>query len=431
MENVRRRTNNPETWWPVGAVVAIWLAMAALLGTAVFLILGRLAGPDWYPWNNKQPPELFDVTRSTITATGLLGAAVIAAIAVRRQRSHEIELHNAQLTLENERDANATDRYTKAVEQLGHANVSVRLGGIYALERVSRDSTRDTDTISEVLSAFARRAEPTTKIIPVPTDGGDPDGRQAAEVQLPVEPDVEAAVQVLGRRKPPPDMPADTNKPPLVPARLSGAHLKGAYLRLADLEGADLRETNLAGADLAHANLALANLSRTDLSSANLSSCTLAASDLTHATLAEAQFRRSDLSGADLSHAYLGAVDLALADMRGTVLVRANMQGAHCAGTDLTYADLSSADLTGADLRSADLTGARLDGATLKQTKLEGALFKPLDADDAPGPPTGWTIGPDFRLVKALRKGQTPAAPQERRRPQRDRTRQPRTRPPE
>ena len=33
-----------------------------------------------------------------------------------------------------------TDRYTKAIEQLGSDKLDVRIGGIYALERVARDS---------------------------------------------------------------------------------------------------------------------------------------------------------------------------------------------------------------------------------------------------------------------------------------------------
>jgi hypothetical protein len=36
-----------------------------------------------------------------------------------------------------ERDGNRTDRYTKAVEQLGNEGPDVQLSGIYALERIA------------------------------------------------------------------------------------------------------------------------------------------------------------------------------------------------------------------------------------------------------------------------------------------------------
>jgi hypothetical protein len=51
-----------------------------------------------------------------------------------------------------------TDRYAKAIEQLGDDKLDVRLGGIYSLEQIAHDSPRDRDqaTIVEVLSAFAR-----------------------------------------------------------------------------------------------------------------------------------------------------------------------------------------------------------------------------------------------------------------------------------
>ena len=46
-----------------------------------------------------------------------------------------------------------TDRYTKAIEQLGpDKGLDVRIGGIYALERIARDSPRDHPTIMEVLA---------------------------------------------------------------------------------------------------------------------------------------------------------------------------------------------------------------------------------------------------------------------------------------
>src|SRR5512144_2911676 len=54
------------------------------------------------------------------------------------------------------REGQLTERYTKAVEQLGHDKLDVRLGGIYALERLMVDSKRDHPTIVEVLAAFLR-----------------------------------------------------------------------------------------------------------------------------------------------------------------------------------------------------------------------------------------------------------------------------------
>ena len=58
----------------------------------------------------------------------------------------------AQLTEQGQ----VTDRYTKAIEHLGSDKLDVRIGGIYALERIARDSARDHATVIEVLAAFLR-----------------------------------------------------------------------------------------------------------------------------------------------------------------------------------------------------------------------------------------------------------------------------------
>ena len=54
------------------------------------------------------------------------------------------------------REGHVTDRYTKAVSQLGDASSPVRIGGVYALERIGNDSPKDRTTIIYVLGTFIR-----------------------------------------------------------------------------------------------------------------------------------------------------------------------------------------------------------------------------------------------------------------------------------
>jgi hypothetical protein len=54
------------------------------------------------------------------------------------------------------RQGHVTDRYTSAVSQLGDPSLHVHVGGIYALERIARDSSGDRMTIIYVLGAFIR-----------------------------------------------------------------------------------------------------------------------------------------------------------------------------------------------------------------------------------------------------------------------------------
>jgi hypothetical protein len=212
-----------------------------------------------------------------------------------------------------------SDRYTKVIEQLGSDKLDVRIGGIYALERIARDSARDHPTVMEVLTAFIR--EHSREPWPLP----GPDG---AEPERPTRPDVQAALTVVGRR----DAKRDIR-----PVDLTGTVLRGTNLRGADLTYAILRGTNLRGADLTYTTLSGADL---------------IGADLTRATLTEANLSGADLGGATLTYATLGG-----ATLTGAMLGAADLTGAY-----LVRADLTRATLTGAILADANLGGARWPG---------------------------------------------------------------------
>src|SRR5262249_57559409 len=54
------------------------------------------------------------------------------------------------------REGQITDRLTRAVDQLGSTNTDIRIGGIYALERIAKNSPNDRTTIQFQLGAFLR-----------------------------------------------------------------------------------------------------------------------------------------------------------------------------------------------------------------------------------------------------------------------------------
>src|SRR5918994_5532670 len=69
-------------------------------------------------------------------------------------------------TLQVNREGQITERFTRAIEQLGAThddkskNLELRLGGIYALERIARESKEDHWSIMEVLTAYVRQHAP-------------------------------------------------------------------------------------------------------------------------------------------------------------------------------------------------------------------------------------------------------------------------------
>ena len=181
------------------------------------------------------------------------------------------------------RDDQIANRYTKAIEQLGSKEIDVRIGGIYALERVARDSARDHPTVMEVLTAFIR--EHSHKQWPLP------DHPPSREQERSLPPDVKAAITVITRRA----AALDTE-----PIDLSGASLAGAYLG-----GAILRDADLFNTTLTRVSLRRADLTRAVLVNANLTDAILIG-----AMLKDADLRNANLHGARLTDAFIGGARL-------------------------------------------------------------------------------------------------------------------------
>uniref|UniRef100_UPI003F4975A4 pentapeptide repeat-containing protein n=1 Tax=Streptosporangium sp. CA-235898 TaxID=3240073 RepID=UPI003F4975A4 len=169
MEPPQLRTPRSAAWW----IVPITLMVGGVVGGLVWLPLGT-------GWSAAEIAIRQDVIRTALAAGAGVGAAVTLMLAFRRQRHQEHAAHvTAHLTARNaavaelvaknsEHDATerrVTDLYTKAVEQLGHGKAAVRLGGLYALERVAQDNPDHRQTIVNVICAYLRM--PYT--VPTPT----------------------------------------------------------------------------------------------------------------------------------------------------------------------------------------------------------------------------------------------------------------------
>jgi hypothetical protein len=202
--------------------------------------------------------------------------------------------------LHTAREGQITERYTRAIDQLGHSEVDVRLGGIYALERIARDSLADRLTIGEVLTAFVRSHAPWPPSLPG-QDAPDTPIRLISELQVRA-PDVQASLKVLGRgRFTPPKAEGehlDLHGVDLRNARMTRAHLEGAFLYDSHLERAVLLEAHLEGA--------------------RLHGCHLQEAVLRDAHLEGAILHFSRLEGAILHGAHLdGIEELEFADLAG------------------------------------------------------------------------------------------------------------------
>ncbi|MFJ4832344.1 pentapeptide repeat-containing protein [Streptomyces sp. NPDC088747] len=283
-------------WKRAGLVTGLVLVVCGY-----FLLLWQ--GPWWLDGRHLRTEDLEPadavVVTGVRTALVALGAGAVAAAGLYytdRSLRHTRERDREQAELS--REAQVNDRYVEAIKLLASDRTVERLGGIYALERIMRDSPKDHLTVVEVLAAFIREhtllgteGEARVRTDPHPTEY------------------VQAALTVLGRRP-------VTHEP----------------FRI------DLRQTDLRGADLKQARL-----DRIRLGSAELNG-----SDLTEARLEDAWLQETCLEGVWLDRAYLGEANLRAADLRGASLVDADLSNARLIGTDLATARGCTAEQVGA-----------------------------------------------------------------------------------
>ncbi|TKG61520.1 pentapeptide repeat-containing protein [Prauserella endophytica] len=139
-------------WMLIPSVVLV-----ALVTVVVLFALGDVARSD------PSATVRVDVIRIALTAAAGTGGGLALLLAFRRQRSTEIA---AAHSISDAAERRVTELYTKAVEQLGSEQAPVRLGGLYALERLAQDNPDHRQTIVNVLCAYIRMSSTTSLHFP-------------------------------------------------------------------------------------------------------------------------------------------------------------------------------------------------------------------------------------------------------------------------
>lgn len=365
---------------------ALWV-----ISVIAVLAIGSLLS--WKFWGQLHNPQ--DPLSTVIRNVGLvIGGVVAVLLAIWRSRVAERQVATSQQGLMNE-------RYQRGAEMLGHEVLAVRLGGIYALQRLAAERPEQYHIqIMELFCAFVR----------FPTDDKMMGSCRLMEEQdgtsQTLRPDVQDTMRFLGSRSQ--DgihlewkedfklylrdanlsnlQAADANfsrawlrnanlsNTVLIRADLSGARLRKANLSKSRLQDANLSRASLNGANLSNASLDGANLSYASLNRANLSSnvslnhANLSNASLHYANLSYASLQEANLSGADSLGVNLFQANLAEANLSNARFWEANLSQANLADADLSNASFREADLSHADLAAADLTGANLEDANLTGT---------------------------------------------------------------
>jgi len=230
----------------------------------------------------KERIELENTTRSSLAQSfGVLSQTVGGIVLI-------IGLYFTWRNLTATEDKQVTERFTRAIEQLGSEKPEVCVGGIYALERIAGDSEKDHWIVMEVLCSFVRHRSSIEK---------NRGNRQT------ISKEIQAALTVIKRRK-------SFQDPKQKKLDLSFSYLKGANLRGESFKsfafgrttfvGSDLREVDFTGSNLELSDFTGSNLegtcfSKTDLNAADFTSANLSKVDFTSALTTEAKFMDANL----------------------------------------------------------------------------------------------------------------------------------------
>ena len=194
--------------------------------------------------------------------------------------------------------------------------LSVRLGGIYALQRLANEHPKQYHIqIMNLFCSFVRRPTGDEYGNVRKTEQTKSEKVSDADEELRIREDVQAAMEAIGYR----------SKEGISLEKGSfEINLKGAFLRHAKLDGVDLSGALFGDADFAHAEFLKANLSNAVFGSdANLSETKFKEANLSGAGLSGVtRLWRTNFSSADLSNASLMGANLSKAVLEASNSVR-------------------------------------------------------------------------------------------------------------
>ena len=301
---------------------------------------------------------------TTIRNIALVAAGLIALpLAIWRGVVAERQANTAQQGLLNE-------RYQKGAEMLGSEVLSVRLGGIYALQRLAEEWPEQYHIqIMRLFCAFVR----------LPTRDQTLESGQAAiepGTLLGIRQDVETIMQAIGSRA---KSRIALERKAAFMLDLRGVDLPTAQFLNADLSNAMFHHSNLSSVHFENTDLTDSFLSYSDLSQAQFHNVNFTGTLLLSANLSGAMLQDADLSRRNFHNANLSGTNLHRANLSGAIfqdvkasnawLERSNLSGAGFLRADLSGARLVMADLSGAHFLDADLTSANIAGANLSGVK--------------------------------------------------------------
>ena len=332
------------------ASILLGLALIALFSCILLtcILLVRLG------WDalSLPSPEYQNASRNFLLAfAGVFGAPLLVWRAWVAHRQAIAATQQARVATEN----HVTGIFSKSVELLGlvrevkvtgsdgtlvvHSvpNLESRLGALYSLERLLRESEKDQRAILETLCAYVRENSPAQ----IPNDKEE--AKKLYRGDIPLLPtrrsDVQAALTIVGRR------------PENVRTR---AKREGWNL--------DFRNSNLSAYDFSGLNFDRSAFENSFLNAAKLSHSSFEGSGFANTVLREADLSRSCFGSSSFDHC--------------------DLKNAQIEDTDFSFSKITDTDFRQAKIVSFNISGANFEAAfsysleyAVKSIKTDGANY--------------------------------------------------------
>lgn len=358
-----RKFKTTLTWpvWPVVilySAIAIWVFHAegySLLHQVKHLFATTEEWQKSWNWFTHKADKIV-----LFPSFGLFIATVIGFYFAQKRikiSNEQVKTAIKQLTLAEK--GHITDRYSKAIELIGHRKATIRIGGFYALQNIAEENNDYLEIIQDVILSFIQK--------PPYKDFGRPIVQQYKTKTAPRYirscPDIHVACDVFQKIR-------NKNQAFLLhKAKLSYLDLGNINLEGATLKGANLEKSNLEGANLDGADLEGANLENANLKEAHLYRACLRMANLRYVNFERASLIESDFTQSDLLNANLQWVDFERAVLNQAILAGSNLELAN-----LEYAKLNRTNLIGTILYFTNISGSDFkNNPGLEQSQLDKA----------------------------------------------------------
>jgi uncharacterized protein YjbI with pentapeptide repeats len=295
--------------------------------------------------------KLEDDTRKTLAQ--IVGGVFLIAGLFVTYNTYRLGTDNYRLGLEQQkisiqkqdldRRGQITDRFNKAVEHLGNDEITVRLGGLYALEQILRDSPEEHETVIEVIATYIRERSKINQLNEgISSKSGSTNLKR-------VSTDIQTALRILTRR------PTGEGR---------------------NEDRIDLHNTNFQGAYLTKTEFGkLANLRDATLDFVNFQRATLDNVDFTSAMLSGANFNHAAISGSNFTRVWTYDANFSDARITSGNFSEAQMDGTNFNGADLAYVNFNGASLFNSKFNNANLLGTTFNNAEINAVDLSGVRY--------------------------------------------------------